>query len=96
MKDAVRKDELLNTGLLGRRSAGFADHAVDGLRWFGTDGEPLVHFGKIDFVVGSLDERVVGAELFDITTIATFAAVDGNDFVIRAILGALAVETERD
>jgi hypothetical protein len=34
--------------------------------------------------------------LFDIATVATLAAVDGYDFVVRTIFGALAVETERD
>jgi hypothetical protein len=83
-------------GLLGSCCARLADEAIDGLGWFCTNSEPFVCFRKIDFVVRAFDEWVVGADLFDIATIATLAAVDGYDFVVRAIFGALAVETERN
>ena len=83
-------------GLLGSCCARFSDEAVDGLGWFCTNSEPFVCFGKIDFVVRAFNKRVVGTDLFDIATVATLAAVDGYDFVVRAIFGALAVETERN
>ena len=83
-------------GLLGSCCARFANEAVDGLGWFCTNSEPFVRFFKVDFVVGAFDKWIVSSDLFDVATIATLAAVDGYDFVVRAIFGALAVETERN
>jgi hypothetical protein len=83
-------------GLLGCSCARFANEAVYGLGRFCTNGEPFISFFEIDFVVGAFDEWIVGSDLFDIATIATLAAVDGYDFVVRTVFGALAVETERD
>jgi hypothetical protein len=83
-------------GLFGCSCTRFADEAVHGLGRFCANSEPFVCFFEIDFVVRAFDEWIIGADLFDIATIATLAAVDGYDFVVRAIFGALAVETERD
>lgn len=83
-------------GLLGCSCARLADEAVYGLGWFCANGEPFVRLFKIDFVVRALDEWIVSSNLFDITAVATLTAIDGYDFVVRTVLGALAVETERD
>jgi hypothetical protein len=79
----------------GRSSASLADHAVDGFGRLGSDGEPLVSDREIDGEVGAFEKWIVSAELFDETTVAALAAVHSNDFVIRAVFGALAVESER-
>ena len=85
-----------NRGLFGRCGACLADEAVDGLGRIGTDGEPFIGFLKIDLVVGTFEKWIVGADLLDVTTIATFAGIYGNDFVVWAVFGALAIETERN
>ena len=82
--------------LLGCSCARLADEAVYGLGWFCANGEPFVRFFEIDFVVGAFDKWIVSSDLFDITAVATLTAVDGYDFVVRAIFGALAIETERN
>ena len=87
-------EEVENRLRLGCRSAGLADHAVDGLGRLGANGEPLVSDGKIDGEVGAFEKRIVGAELLDVTAVATLAAVNGNDFIVRAVFGALAVESD--
>ena len=79
---------------LGFGGAGLADHALDRVGRLGTDGEPLVGEREIDVEVGAFLERIVGAELLDVAAVAALAAVHGNDFVIRAVLGALAVESD--
>ncbi len=76
-----------------RGRAGLADHAVHGLGWLGANGEPFVGEREVDREVGTFLERIVGADLLDVTSVAALAAVDGDDFIIRAVLGALAVET---
>ncbi len=83
-------------GLFGSGGLCLADEAVDGFAGFGTDGEPFIHFFEIDGVVRAFDHGIVGSELFDEATVAAFAAVDGDDFVVRAVFGALAAEAERN
>lgn len=95
-KRSVLKKAWVILGLLRCGRAGFADEAVYGLGWFCAHGEPFVRFFKVDFVVGAFDKWIVSSDLFDVATIATLAAVDGYDFVVRTVFGALAVETERD
>lgn len=95
MRGAVFGNGII-VGLFGSSGACLADEAVHGFGRFCTNGKPFVCFFEIDFVVGAFDERIIGSDLFDIATIATLAAVDGYDFVVRTIFGALAVETERN
>ena len=96
MKEKLYLKALVSLGLLGCSCARFADEAVYGLGCFGANREPFIGFFKIDFVICTFDKWIVGSNLFDIATVATLAAVDGYDFVVRTIFGALAVETERD
>jgi hypothetical protein len=79
---------------LGGRRASLADDAVHGFGRLGTDGEPFVSERKIDGVVRAFDQRIVGANLLNVTPVATLAAVNGNDFIVRAVFGALAVEAD--
>ena len=79
--------------LLGSGSACLADETVHRLGWLGTDGEPFFSLREVDLVVRAFNQRIVSSDLFDITTIPTLAAIDGYDFVIGTIFGALAVET---
>ena len=91
---AVGEIYLFGGSSLGRGPR-FADDAVDGLGGFGSDRKPFIGAGEIDGEIGAFLERIVGTDLFDVAAIATLAAVDGYDFVIRAGFGALAVEAER-
>ena len=83
-------------GLSLGRGPRFADDAVDGLGGFGSDREPFVGAGEIDGEVGAFLERIVSSDLLDVASVAALAAVDGYDFIIRAVFGALAVEAERN
>ena len=76
------------------RGPRFADDAVDGFGRLGTDGEPLVGFFEVDGEIGAFDQRVIGAQLFDVSTVPTLAAIDSDDFIIGTVFGSLAVETE--
>lgn len=78
-----------------RRGASLADDAIDRLRRLCTHGQPLICDGEVYGVIGAFHLGVVGAELLDVAAIAALAAVNGDDFVVRAVLGALAVESER-
>lgn len=75
-------------------SARLADDAVDGFGGLGTDGKPFVGFFEVDGEVGAFEQRVIGPELFDIATVAALAAVHSDDFVVRAVFGSLAVESD--
>ena len=77
----------------GLRCANFPDDRRHGLRRLGSRLDPLVHLLLINLVVHPLHERVIGAELLNIRTVASLVAIHNNDLVVRAILGALAVET---
>jgi len=78
----------------GGGGAGLADDAGDGLGGLGTHGEPFVGHFKINAVVGTFARRVVGAGLFELSPVAALAAIHSDDFVIRAVLGAFAVESD--
>jgi len=92
----LMKFEIINreSSAGSRSGACFADDAVDRLGWLGTDGEPLIRDCEIDGVVDAFDFWIVGAELLDVTSVATLAAVNGDDFIVRAVFGALAVEAD--
>ena len=79
---------------LARGSAGLADDAVHRLGRLCADAEPLLGLFEVDGEVGAFKKRIVGAELLDITAIAALAGIHSDDFVIRAVFGSLAVETE--
>ena len=79
---------------LGGSGPRLADDAGDGFGRFGTDGEPFVGFLEVDAEVGTIDQRIVGAKLFDVTSVAALAAVHGNDFIIRAVFGPFAVKSD--
>tara|TARA_B110000037_G_scaffold216963_1_gene277029 strand:- start:131 stop:595 length:465 start_codon:yes stop_codon:yes gene_type:complete len=96
-RDAVVLGKRFEAGsLLGSGSACLANEAVYGFGWVRSNGEPFICFFKIDFEVGAFEERIVDADLLDVTAIAALAAIHGDDFVIRAVFCALAVETERN
>lgn len=87
---------VMRESLFGSGGASFADEAIHGFGRLSAYGEPFVSFFEVDLVVGAFEEWIVGADLLDVTSVAALAAVNGDDFVIRAILCAFAVETERD
>jgi hypothetical protein len=87
------KKSRLDSSLSSSR-ASLADHTVDCFGRLGTDSEPLVSKRKIDGVVGAFEQWIVGADLLNEATVATLAAVYGDDFIVRAVFGALAVEAE--
>ena len=82
-------------GILGFDSllAGLPDHAVYSFGRLGAALDPLLYLFEVERVVFSFNERGIRTYLFDIATITTGAAINNNDFVVRAILGALTIET---
>jgi aryl-alcohol dehydrogenase-like predicted oxidoreductase len=56
----------------------------------------LIRGGWVDSVqvIYNFFQQEPAAELLDVATVATLAAVNGNDFVIRAVTGALAAESD--
>lgn len=76
---------------------GFAslfDDVAHGIGWLSSFGDPVVSFFHIEGEVDTVFHGVIATDLLDITSVAAFAAVNGNDLVKRTILGALAVESE--
>lgn len=80
--------------LLAGSSTSLADHAGNRFGRLCAHAEPLVGLFEVDRVVGAFLKRIVRAELFNVATIAALAGIHSDDFVVRAILGALAVESE--
>ena len=72
----------------------FADDAGNGLGSFRTDGEPFVGFLEVDAVIGAVDQWIVGAKLFDVSSVAALAAVHGNDFLIGTVFGPFAGKSD--
>ena len=56
----------------------------------------LIGNNNDELVVGALKHRIVSTDLLDIASVAALAAVDGYDFIVRTVFGALAVESERN
>ena len=82
--------------LLGSGGACLADEAIDCFGGIGADGKPFIGLLEINLVVGALKHRIVSTDLLDIASVAALAAVDGYDFIVRTVFGALAVESERN
>ena len=74
--------------------ANLLDDARDSSTWLGTNTEPFVGLFEVESVVLTIGHWIIRAKLLDVTTVATLAAVDSNDFIIRTILGTLASESE--
>jgi len=78
---------------------GLVKHAGDAVGRLRTDTEPIAHavLNQADAVLVILgEERIVGADLLEIGTVARAAAVGNDDLVIGALLGTTARETKRD
>ena len=89
---------LLEVGafLLLDGTGGF-EEARDAVGRLGALVEPVlhavqVHLDAVFVVLGQ--QRVIGAQLFDIAAVAWHAAVGGDDAVERALLGATAREAD--
>ena len=83
-------------GLSLGRGAGLADEAVDGFGNLGANADPLFGLFEVDVVVDTFLERIVGADLLDVTTVAALAAIDSDDLVVGTVFGSLTVEAECD
>ena len=62
--------------------------------WLCANSKPFVGFLEIEGVVFSVSHWVVGPKLFDIAAITALAAIDSDNFIIRAIFGTFASKTE--
>ena len=78
---------------LGLSSASLLNHGSDGLGRLSAVADPLVNLLEVDGVVNTFSHGVVGTHLVNEVAIAASAAVNDNDFVVRTVLGPLAVET---
>ena len=72
----------------------FPDDAVNGLRRLSAVTKPFVDFFQVDGVVYPFVHRVVGADLIDRASVATAAAVNSDNFVIRTVFRAFASQSE--
>ena len=85
---------MMTASVLAGGGACLADDAGDGFRRLGTDREPFVGFFQVDAVIGAIDEWIVGAKLLDVHAVTALAAVHGHDFVIGAVFGPFAIESD--
>lgn len=72
------------------------DDAGDGGGSFSAKSEPFVSFFEVELVIFTFDHGIVGSNLLDVAAVAALAAIDGNDFIIRAVGRTFASETERN
>ena len=79
---------------LHRGFAGLFDDIANGIGWLSSFGDPGISFFNVDREVYSFFHWVVASDLFDITSVAAFAAINGNDLIEGTIFSALAVESE--
>ena len=74
----------------------FGEEARDSVGWLSSLGEPLLNPVELQRYAGGivlLEQRVVGAHLFNEATVAGRMAVSHDDGIVGALLGAATGET---